>query len=267
MSKSKICLLAIDVQMDFCSPKGSLFVPGGDQDAERLSKFVNRMGKRLSDIHVTLDSHRCMQIFFERFWLDSKGNHPQPFTLISAEDVESGKWKCFNPAWQPLALNYVKQLAKNGRYPLYVWPYHTIIGSTGAALVPSFSDALIKWEKDNFGCVNYVCKGSNLMTENYSIYKADVIDPSDPLTMPNTDLLTVLQSADEVLIAGEALSHCVANSVTDICTDFGEENIKNIILLTDTSSNVPGFEKLGQDFIKTMTKRGMRVTTSVDYLA
>jgi nicotinamidase-related amidase len=244
-----------------------LFVPGADQDAERLSEFVNRMSKNLGGVHVTLDSHRSIQIFFESFWVDSKGGHPSPFTIISVDDVEKGRWKCFNPSWQGIALNYVRQLAKNGRYPLCVWPYHTIIGSIGAALVPSFSDAIIKWEKDNFAFVDYVTKGSNVMTENYSIYKADVVDPADSLTMPNTDLLAILQSADEILIAGEALSHCVANSVTDICTDFGEENIKKIVLLRDTTSNVTGFENLGNDFVKNMSKRGMRVTTSVDYLA
>jgi len=83
----------------------------------------------------------------------------------------------------------------------------------------------------------------------------------------NTDLLDVLQEADEIVITGEALSHCVANTITDIANNFGEENIKKFILLQDTCSNVPTFEGLGQDFIRDMTKRGMKVTTSVDYLA
>lgn len=267
MSRKNVQLLAIDVQNDFCSPKGSLFVPGADQDAKRLAEFVGKMGKNLTDIHVTLDSHRSVQIFFPSFWIDSNNSHPAPFTIISLADVEKGAWKCKNPAWQGMAINYVKQLANNGRYPLCVWPYHTIIGTNGCALVPAFSDAINKWEKDNFAVVDYVTKGSNIMTENYSIYKADVVDPSDPLTMPNTNLLKVLQEADEVLIAGEALSHCVANSVTDISTDFGDENIKKIILLKDTSSNVTGFEQLGNDFVKNMAKRGMQVTTTIEYLA
>ena len=96
---------------------------------------------------------------------------------------------------------------------------------------------------------------------------SDVPDPSDPTTQMNTDLLQVLQEADEIIIAGQALSHCVANTIRDIANNFGEDNIKKFVLLDDCSSNVPGFENLGVEFVKEMRGRGMRVTTSVDYLA
>jgi len=38
----KIDLLIIDPQLDFCSPKGSLFVPNADKDMSRLAKMVNK---------------------------------------------------------------------------------------------------------------------------------------------------------------------------------------------------------------------------------
>jgi nicotinamidase/pyrazinamidase len=75
----------------------------------------------------------------------------------------------------------------------------------------------------------------------------------------------VLKAADEILITGEALSHCVANSIRDIANNFGDDNIKKFVLLEDTSSNVNGCEKMGQDFVKEMIGRGMKITTTKDW--
>jgi hypothetical protein len=57
----------------------------------------------------------------------------------------------------------------------------------------------------------------------------------------------------------------VANSIRDIAKAFGDDNIKKFVLLTDTSSNVKGCNALGLDFIKEMTSRGMKETTTKDW--
>jgi nicotinamidase-related amidase len=113
--------------------------------------------------------------------------------------------------------------------------------------------------------VNFVAKGSNLFTEHYSGLVADVPDPADPSTKINTALLDTLNEADEILFTGEALSHCVANTITDIANNFGVDNIKKFVLLDDTSSNVTGCDKLGQDFVKNMVAKGMRITNTRDW--
>lgn len=259
-------LVTIDPQNDFCDPKGSLSVPGGDQDIIRLAAMIDRIGDKLDDIHVTLDSHRIVDIAHPVFWKDSKGNFPAPFTIITLQDVENGTWQTTNPGFASRALEYVKQLETNGRYPLCIWPEHCIIGSWGHALFPVMSEALINWERDNFAIVDYVTKGSNIFTEHYSAIQADVPDPSDPTTMLNTDLIKILETADLVAISGQALSHCVANTVIDIMDNFGDENIKKLVLLEDASSNVPGFDNLGEDFVKNATAKGMQVSTTVDFL-
>jgi nicotinamidase-related amidase len=265
--KMKTHLLVIDPQNDFCDKNGALFVAGADQDAIRLGKMINRLIKKIDDIHVTLDSHRTVDIAHPIFWINSKGQHPGPFTIISEADVAGGVWMTTNPAWRQKGLDYVKSLAKNGRYPLCIWPPHCRIGTWGHSIVKNISDALLKWEEERFGVIDFVTKGSNIFTEHYSALQADVPDPADPSTSINTDLLAVLQDADVILITGEALSHCVRNSVLDIMNNFGEENIKKFVLLEDTCSNVPGFENLGKEFIQIATKRGMQLSTSVDYLA
>lgn len=259
-------MIVIDPQNDFTNPKGSLFVQGADEDMKRLAKMINRLGSKIDDIHVTLDSHRIVQIFHPIFWQDAKGKNPNPFTLITAADVENGKWVTTNPAFAKRAYEYVKTLEKNKRYVLCIWPYHCLIGSWGHSINPDVSEALINWEKENFAIVDFVTKGSNLLTEHYSACLADVVDTSDPNTMLNTTLIDILKEADIIPISGEALSHCVANTITDIADTFGDDNIKKLVLIEDTCSNVTGFENMGKDFVTKMVKRGMKIQKSTDFL-
>jgi nicotinamidase/pyrazinamidase len=228
--------------------------------------MINRLRNKIDDIHVTLDSHHEVHIAHPIWWINSAGQHPNPFTLISDDDVIKGVWRATNPATQERSLKYVQTLKANKRYVLCIWPSHCIIGTVGATIVEPVSNALKEWCKTRFKKVDYVPKGSNCFTENYSVVMADVIDDNDPTTMLNTNLLKVLADADVIPIAGEALSHCVANSVTDICNAFGEDNIKKFVLLEDCSSNVGGFEQMGKDFVAAMMKRGMKVAKSTEFL-
>jgi len=255
----------IDPQNDFCDKTGALFVGGADADMTRLSGFINKNRSRLSEVHCTLDSHQVMHIAHPYFWRNSKGENPKPFTLITSDDVKNGVWSPFRPDLQTVAQNYVDTLAKNGRYVLCIWPPHCLIGTWGHSVVPSVADALVAWAVEKRKTVNFVAKGSNPLTEHYSGVQADVPDDNDPSTKLNTNLIDALVEADEILITGEALSHCVANTITDIATQFGDDNVKKFVLLSDTTSNVTGFDKLGQDFVMNMVKKGMRVSKTTDY--
>ena len=74
--------------------------------------------------------------------------------------------------------------------------------------------------------------------------------------------------ADVILMAGEALSHCLANTVRDIVTQFGARDlVSKIHLLTDASSPVTGFEPYADDFLRDMTAEGMQTTTTTDFIA
>lgn len=265
MSKVKVDLVIIDGQHDFCNPAGSLFVPGADEDMSRLAKFVAKNSRKLDDIHSTMDSHHPIDIAHPIFWKDSNGNPPDPFTIITVDDINNGKWTTKYPECFARAKAYVEALAKGGRYPLCIWPPHCIIGSVGQTIVPELLEAFTKWEIENFSVVDVVTKGSNFWTEHYSAVQAEIPDTSDTSTLLNSIFINDLKEADIILIAGEALSHCVYNSIKDIADNFGEENIKKFVLLTDCSSSVAGFEHLGQEFIDKMSKRGMQLSTTKDF--
>lgn len=272
---AKIRLLVIDPQMDFCDgpANGALPVPGAYADLSRLAALVDRLGGRLDDIDVTLDSHRTIDIAHPAWWVDGKGASPAPFTMITAADVAAGAWLPRNPAWRQRSLDYVRQLEAQAKYALIIWPPHCLIGSAGHTVHPELFAALKRWEEKEFGMVNFVTKGSNPFTEHYSAVAAEVPDPQDPSTLMNADLIDALRDSDVILIAGEALSHCVKSTVTDIADNIGEEHIRKFVLLTDCSSPVPAvpggpdFPALGRAFIADMQARGMRVSTSREFLA
>ena len=267
MSQS-VHLVVIDPQVDFCHPAGALYVTGADEDMRRLSGMVERLAPKLDDIHVTLDSHRLIDVAHPITWKDSRGRHPDPFTIITAEDVAEGRWTPALPSLYRRLLDYVRALEANGRYPLCIWPPHCLIGSPGHSVTPDLRQALLGWERQRFAMVDYVTKGSNPWTEHYSAVVADVPDPADPGTQINTRFIQTLTEADVVLIAGEAGSHCLANTVRDIANNFGDDSyVSRLVLLEDATSPVPGFEKFQTDFIREMKSRGMQITTTRDYLA
>lgn len=258
---SQATLFIIDPQVDFCDPKGSLYVTNAEKDITRISQMIKKNVDAIDDIHVTLDSHHRVHIAHPIWWVDSNGNHPAPFTLIDADAVRKGKWRSYNPGYQARSLEYVETLERNGRYILCIWPAHCLIGSVGQTIMPELLDALTDYEQQ-FAVVNKVTKGSNMFTEHYSAVKADVIDPEDNTTMLNEKLIKALKKGTRIGFCGEALSHCVANTVRDIADEFGADQLQNCYILTDACSNVSGFDKFGEDFINEMVAKGMKLTTT-----
>lgn len=267
MSK-RIELLIIDPQVDFCDPKqGALFVPGAEHDMNRLAAMIRRLKNKIDDIHVTLDSHHFIHIAHPIFWKDSRGQHPPKFTSISSADVEEGVWTPTVPSLYRRALDYVHKLEQNGRYALTIWPPHCLIGSPGHTVCPELFAALTEWES-RFAFVDYVTKGSNILTEHYSAVQADVPDPADPATQINTRLIQTLENADMIAIAGEARTHCLANTVRDVANNFGADSfVSKLVLLTDAASDIPGFETHAQNFMTEMVGRGMQLSTTTEFLA
>ena len=264
----KVHLIVIDPQNDFCDPNGSLFVPGADEDTKRLAAMVKRLSPKLDDIHITLDSHRKVDISHPMWWRDTTGKRPGPFTLISAADVESGRWQTYLPSFRERTIKYLKALETRGRYGHTIWPEHCLIGDEGHNVYPELAGAIHEWE-DRFAQAEFVTKGSNPWTEHFSAVRAEVPDPNDPSTQVNTGLITTLEEADLILVAGQALSHCLANTVLDIADNFSDPTyVQKLILLSDCTSEVPNppnmtiFSDFTAKFLADMKAKGMKVQTS-----
>lgn len=265
----KAHLLLIDPQNSFMDiPGATLPVAGANEDMNRTAAFIKRLGNKLYDIHVTLDSHHVVDIAHPAMWRNQAGECPPPFTIISVADIERDVWYPRDQRLKPILLKYTKALAQGGRYPLAIWPEHCVIGTWGHNVQANVMDALNEWARKGLQMVDFVTKGSNPLTEHYSAVQAEVPDPSDPSTTLNLDLINVLKEADVIYVAGEALSHCVANTVRDIANNFGDQNIGKLVLLTDCSSPVQSpyvdFKKVADDFVAEMVARGMKTARSTD---
>lgn len=274
----KVHVICIDVQNDFTSPNGALYVKGGDENAKRSAKMVERLAGKITDIHVTMDSHHKVDISHPMWWCDENGKAPPPITGVV---LDGDKFRFLNyatgatspartrqPGARERTLKYLKALTANGRYPHTIWPEHCLIGDEGHNLNPALAAAIHLWEEQRFALSNVVTKGSNPWTEHFSAVKAEVPDAEDASTQINRPLIETLEQADMVVWVGEALSHCLANTFRDTIASFSDPSfVKKMWLCTDASSSVPGFEKYGDDFVAEMRAKGMNVTTTVDFLA
>jgi len=268
----KIDLLVIDPQYDFCDfGDSALPVKGANADMDRLAVFVRRNMKKIDDIHITMDSHRLIDIAHPIWWVNSSGKRPNPFDFISADDVANGIWTPRAQEARARSLKYTQQLEAQGTYKLQIWNPHCLIGTPGHNIHAALNEVLQEWSDKEFSMVNYVTKGSNPWTEHYGALMAEVPDPDDPTTSLNTPFLEMLEKADIVLAAGEALSHCLRKTVTQIADNIGPEHIKKFHILTDCTSSiaaVPGadFPTMSQQWLREMEKRGMHLVNSKDFL-
>ncbi len=255
--RRRLCLLLIDVQNTFCIPGFELFVGGRSgrgavDDNQRLGEFIYRHLGQITTITATLDTHTAMQVFHPEFWVNPAGETPPPMTLIHYDDVVQGKWRV-NPAiaanlssprdLQEYALHYTKTLDDRGKYPLTIWPYHSMLGGIGHALVPAIEEACFFHALARQSQTRFELKGSNPLTENYSVLSPEVMEDGQgqAIAKKNTPLIQTLLEFDGVIIAGQAKSHCVAWTVADLLSDIQATDpalAQKVYLLDDCSSPV-----------------------------
>lgn len=283
----RVALVLIDLQNTFCLPDFELFVAGRSgrgavEDNIRLCRFIYQNLHRITHIVATLDTHLPMQIFHAPFLVDAEGNHPAPFTMISAEDVAAGRWR-FNPYLAPaLGLtpeegqahleHYVRTLAQKGKYQHTIWPFHAMLGGIGHALVPAVEEAVFFHSIARYAQPQFIIKGGHPLTEHYSALRPEVNqDPQGrTLVPPNEDLVRLVAAYDAVIITGQAKSHCVAWTVNDLLDTLEQRGqghlARRIYLLEDTTSPVvvPGadFTDAADEAYARFARRGAhRVTT------
>jgi len=267
-----IALLIIDPQVDFHEESkfqkpGSLAVKGSQEDNVRIKKMIDDNKDRITQINVSLDTHHIMHIAHSSFWKGKDGNHPQPFTLITVEDIQKKTWVPTRKELLEHSINYCKKLETQGKYKLIIWPEHCIVGTNGHCVAEPLIDSLNSWAKEKYEPINYVFKGSNNLTEMYSIFQAEVPIDEDPGTQFNKDLAKRLSLAESVIVCGQAKSHCVNYSVRDMFAnikEFAPLKPEDIYVLEDGCSSVTSFEKDGNKFIEFCKQNSIKVINCED---
>jgi nicotinamidase-related amidase len=256
--ETRTWLMLIDVQNTFCIPEFELYVGGRSgrgavDDNVRLCEFIYRNLGAITQITATLDTHMAMQVFHAIFFVDEAGNHPAPYTDIHASELREGKWK-FNPALssqfgiapeygQEMMIHYAQELEKKGKFALTIWPYHAMLGGIGHALVSSVEEAIFFHSMARIAQPDLEIKGNKPFTENYSAIGPEVLTGpmGETLGTHNSKFIEQLQQFDRLIIAGQAKSHCVAWTISDLLEDIALVDLelaRKVYLLEDCTSPV-----------------------------
>jgi len=298
--QTKVHLLLIDVQRDFCFPEGTLYVGGRSgrgaiADSDRIARFVYQNLASLTDLTCTLDTHFPYQIFFPSFWLDGDDRPLTAHREITTDDIRRGEvkpnpaltwWLCNgDDSWLRRQVEfYCVELERAGKYKLYLWPPHCILGGDGHALVGIVQEArlfhaFVRGSRDAMEV-----KGGNALTENYSVLAPEVLMRHDgqPLAQRNTQLIKTLLDSDAVIIAGQAASHCVRSSLEDLLSEIKARDpslVRKVYILEDCMSAVavpdparPGsflfdFTPQAEAALQHLGEEGMNLVRSTDPLA
>lgn len=293
--RRNVHLLLIDVQKDFCFPEGSLYVGGRSgrgaiDDSRRIAEFIYRNLGQLTHVTTTMDTHFAFQIFFPSFWLDESGNPASAFREVTTADLDAGTlrpnpavagWLCKgNYAWLTKQVrHYCAELERAGKYRLYLWPPHCLLGSDGHALAGVVHEARM-FHAFVRGAQSWVeVKGGNALTENYSVLRPEVLTRHDgaALAQKNVAFIKTLLEADAVLIAGQAASHCVKSSIDDLLDVLlaeAPELTRKVYILADCMSSVTvpdgqggfvaDFTPAAEAALQRFADAGMRVVRSTE---
>jgi nicotinamidase-related amidase len=264
----RVLLLLVDPQVDFIHTDGALSVPGAVDDTRRTVEWIYRNAGRITAIAASLDSHVPAQIFYPTWWIDSEGQHPAPFTVITSAEAEAGRWKpLYEPEWSQ---EYLEKLEEQAKKQLMIWPYHTMIGTPGHAITPTLYEAIVYHAAARRKAPVFLSKGSIPKTEHYSILEPEVKVGDHPLGHLNTAFLEMLATHNLIYVAGQAKSHCVLETVNSMMRYFQRQPdvIGKLRVLMDCTSSVAhpeiDFEALATEAFDRFAGHGLRQVVSGD---
>lgn len=275
--KLRIAAFGIDVQVAFCTPGASLYVPGAVEDTRRTLKWLYRNLDRITGLYFSMDTHRVFQIFHPAWWIDRDGNHPPPMTPIYSEDVRTGKWQAVSHPKE--SLEYCKKLEQTGKYVLTIWPFHALLGGLSHALAPAMMEAALFHSMVRKRQTHFETKGTHALTENYSVLSPEVKElAGQTVGSFNAPFMKMLLENDRVYVFGQAKSHCVLETLNDIreyIQGTDPSLAQRIYILEDAMSPVPAppldplppaldFPRLADEAVERFRKAGMNVVKTTD---
>ncbi|WP_224245368.1 nicotinamidase [Hyalangium gracile] len=275
----RVAAFGIDVQVAFCTPGASLFVPGAVEDTQRALRWLYANLDRVSELVFSLDTHRAFQIFHPSWWQDAGGMPPPPLTPITSADIRDGRWRPTRHPEESLA--YCERLESSGRYILTIWPFHALLGGLSHPLVPAVYEASLFHTLVRDTQTWFELKGEHPLTENYSVLSPEVTEVrGQKVGAFNTALFDRLMSFDRVYVFGQARSHCVLSTLMDLRQHIEKTDpskMGRIFILEDAMSSVPAppleplppsldFPRVADAAFRELQQAGMRVVKTTEPL-
>ena len=294
MSSQEVFLKNTDYQQRVHD--GELYVPGSLENAENCVRLIQEGNP--DAIVEAFDSHSSIHCSFPTYY-DTKPPYfcfirPKPDSQETFEGFFPDKpdeivWEgtTRNPDWAAEHSHYLNSLLGIGRFPHCIWPPHCIVGTPGWGLIEPIANAFSEWEVRNGKEVKNIFKGTDRDREHFGIPRAEVPNEKNPATKTNLEYFNYLMKFQEIWITGQALYHCVWNTIWDTADiasakgimydlENGIENafLKKCTLFYDPTGNdgctspVAGVTVPNQDKLLGWAQQlGMRISTVGEYLA
>ncbi len=235
----KTLLLVIDPQFDF-EDNGTLAVPGAIEDFKRLLRFTYDNIDKISKIMISLDTHFLFHVFSGSCWKDKNGEYVKPYTMITKEAADAGD---FTPIMYPnIFKKYLEGLDETSKKKLIIWTLHCLEFTKGWLPEQELVKMIYFHEAARKTRAFSIRKGQSIFSEMYGIFAEEY--PKDGVIKYNTELTDIIAKYDRIIIAGEAKSHCVLESLKQFLAIYSDrpEITSKVYFLIDCCSCIPGTE-------------------------
>jgi nicotinamidase-related amidase len=267
----KVALLGIDIQNTFCLPGWELYVDGAQDDIDRLLRWGYSNLDHITKIFLTRDKHFPIHIAHPFYWKDKDGNHPEPFTTITEQDVLSFKWQVNKdiahlvfPGENSVskmvchAVDYTRWLRETGKYVLTIWPEHAGAADASSAIVSSLVEFANFHTYARSAQYTVWEKGEKPNREHYSPFQTEVgLTRGDDEGEFRIDLIDELLDYDAIITLGQAETHCVKaaeESILNRIIETDPAKADRLYLVLDGTSKVPDIPVPGGDFANQVEK-------------
>lgn len=277
---NKIGLIIIDGQKDFCE-NGALPVTGGNKALSNISNMIKRCVNNIDELFLTFDIHHRHHISHSRMWINSKKEHPTPYTKITIEDIDNNIWTASNINWKSFQEDYIKKLnlrnierEKLGLLKVEhtIWPDHCLIGTNGATIQDNLYNAMCYWEDIKNKPAQKISKGTQLFNESFSVFRTEVVDPFKSKIYIN-NIINELNKLDILVWGGLAKDYCVMNSFIDFIFILSQNNenlikeiTKKMVFLEDGTAEVGAVPELSQKFDEFLMKWNVTIERTDTFL-
>jgi nicotinamidase-related amidase len=141
-----------------------------------------------------------------------------------------------------------------------------VSGTWGAGIDDTLLGTIIGWTHGTNKHYQIVRKGWYPYTEHFGAFAAEVAYPMVESTLFNAPLARELNNYTQILIAGEAKSHCVNNTIKQMIAK-APELVAKLYILEDAMSPVTGFEQLSDETFAKACELGARITDTTTFWA
>lgn len=254
-------MVAIDAEIGFTLQGHPLQVQGAICDVQRAIEVIYLRPDLIDEVFFTLDQHFSVSIFFPWWWINDKGQHPEPFTAITSADIISGKWRPI--IMQEWSTYLVRKLGK-----IDVWDEHCEIGTEQARLVPALEEAII-WHmvaRDTKPIM--MLKGDVLESEFFGVFAPDIQIPGHPRGGQMREALNLLGRYRRTFWWGEAGNICLQASVRQFMQHYeGRRSVlEGLYFITDCTSLINPKMDEYEAFLEEIRSVGGHVLTSQEVL-